>query len=77
MKFNDLAAVWSDLKPGDEVPIDDARCVACDSEDVVLAIRLKTNPRASLAGAQPKVAAMRWPWTVCKGCGAESEGSLG
>lgn len=28
----------------------------------------------SLAGAQPKVSAYRWPWAVCDACGHESRG---
>lgn len=53
-------------------------CPKCQESTLKVEYRLKTQPVGSfsLAGQQMKFSALEWPWVVCSGCGAESEGKI-
>lgn len=56
--------------------INETPCPACGERKLRIEIRerLVASEHFSLAGAWPKVSALRedWPWLVCDGCGVET-----
>lgn len=58
------------------VKLEGAECKYCGSDDIVVEWKLRAKPIGSysIAGAQPKVVAEKWPYATCQGCGHESEG---
>lgn len=52
-------------------------CARCNTDGTLrIEYRLEAKPLGtySLAGAQMKVAATRWPWMVCDACGSTCRG---
>ncbi|WP_371590864.1 hypothetical protein [Streptomyces sp. NBC_00470] len=64
------------MEIGVEYPFPDPEvtCRYCGSDDLYVVAKIKANPRASLAGAMPKVGGTTTLYAGCRGCGHLSEG---
>jgi len=72
---------WADPPPGGWPPgVKAAKlavaCRGCGSDFLSRSTRLVANPRASLAGAMPKMAATEMPWITCETCQKEEAGKM-